>query len=169
MTATAGAAGAVADPQHPATDPTARSHLTLALCTALHAFSHAYGTMLVPLYLLLVADLDLRGVWQASLLVTVYGFVYCAGSFVTGVLADRFDRKFLLGLGLMGNAAAILLMGLCRQYELLLALAVMAGLFGAIFHPAANALVTAHYPRSPGMAIGFLGVGAGLGFFAGPQ
>jgi MFS family permease len=46
---------------------------------------------------------------------------------------------------------------------------VLAGLFGTLFHPAANALVTAHFPRSPGMAIGVLGIGAGVGFFAGPQ
>jgi MFS family permease len=45
----------------------------------------------------------------------------------------------------------------------------MCGLFGSIFHPAANALVTAHYPDEPGMAIGWLGAGSGLGFFLGPQ
>ena len=28
--------------------PSLRSHVTLALCTLLHAFTHAYGTILVP-------------------------------------------------------------------------------------------------------------------------
>jgi MFS family permease len=42
-------------------------------------------------------------------------------------------------------------------------------LFGTLFHPAANALATAHYPKSPGMAVGIMGMGAGLGFFAGPH
>jgi MFS family permease len=149
--------------------PSVRSHVTLALCTVLHAFTHAYGTILVPLYLLMESDLRLRGVWQASLVVTVYGFVYCAFSYVAGVLADRSDRKFLLGVGLVGNAAAIALIGLVRQYELIVVLAVLAGLFGALFHPCANALVSAHYPKSPGLAIGFLGIGAGIGFFVGPQ
>ena len=57
--------------------PSFRSHVTLALCTLLHAFTHAYGTILVPLYLLMKDDLRLRGVWQASLvvpLVTVDSF-----------------------------------------------------------------------------------------------
>jgi MFS family permease len=146
-----------------------RSALTLALCTLLHGFTHAYGTILVPLYLLMVADLRLGGVNAASLVVTVYGLVYCLGSYGAGILADRFDRKALLGVGLIGNAAAILLMGLTRRYELLLALGVLAGLAGTLFHPAANALATAHFPKNPGMAIGILGIGAGLGFFAGPQ
>ncbi len=60
-------------------------------------------------------------------------------------------------------------MGLTRSYEMLMVYGVLAGVFGALFHPAANALVPAHYPKSPGMAIGLLGVGSGIGFFAGPQ
>ena len=149
--------------------PTFRSHVTLFLCTILHAFTHAYGTLLVPLYLLMQSDLRLRGVSYASAVVTVYGIVYCALSFVAGEMADRYNRKMLLGIGLLGNALAVTAMGLTRQYELIMMFAVLGGMFGTLFHPAANALVPAHYPRSPGMAIGLLGIGSGIGFFAGPQ
>jgi MFS family permease len=149
--------------------PHARSHLTLALCTILHGFTHAFGQILVPLYLLIYADLHLSGVRAASLIVTIYGLVYCIGSYGGGVLADRFDRKLLLGMGLIGNSIAIIGMGMTRQYEFLVILAILGGMFGTLFHPAANALVPAHYPKSPGMAIGFLGIGSGLGFFFGPQ
>src|SRR5512133_2762777 len=92
-------------------------HLTLALTTLLHAFTHAYGTMLVPLYLLIVADLHLGGVGVAALIVTIYALVYALGSYAAGVLADRFDRKMLLGIGLIGNALAIVGIGLTRRYE----------------------------------------------------
>src|SRR4051812_43591766 len=149
--------------------PGVRNHVTLILCTILHAFTHAYGTMLVPLYLLMVADLRLGGVKAASLIVTLYGLFYCIGSYGAGVLADRFDRRALLGIGLIGNALAITAMGPPRHPQRLIPLAILAVLFDTMFHPAANALVPAHYPRSPGMAIGLLGIGAGLGFFAGPQ
>jgi MFS family permease len=143
--------------------------LTLGLGVVLHAFTHAYGTLLVPLYLLIQKDLKLAGTSGASLIVTVYGLVYCLGSFPAGVFADGRDRKGLLGIGLIGNAAAIMLMGFTRQYEVILALAVVAGIFGTLFHPAANALMPEHYPKSPGMAIGLLGIGSGVGFFVGPQ
>ena len=146
-----------------------RSHFTLALCVLLHAFTHAYGVILVPLYLLMTADLHLGGVKAVALIVTAYGVVYNACSFAAGTMADRFDRRVLLGIGLIGNAAAIMCMGLTRDYPLLLLLGVLAGLFGTLFHPSANALVCAHYPKNPGMAIGLLGMGSGLGFFAGPQ
>lgn len=153
----------------PGHEPTFRSHLTLGLCTLLHAFTHAYGTMLVPLYLPMRKELNLWGVGAAALIVTVYGLVYCLGSYPAGVLADRGNRKALLGIGLIVNALAILLMGLTRRYDLLIFLGVLAGIAGTLFHPAANALSTAHYPRSPGMAIGVLSIGAGIGFFAGPR
>jgi MFS family permease len=146
-----------------------RSHLTLALCTILHGFTHAYGSMLVPLYFRIADDLKLSGVGAATLIVTLYGAAYNLGSYAAGLAADRFSRKTLLAIGLLGNAAAILAIGLSRQYSLILALGIAAGLFGTIFHPSANALATSHYPKSPGMAIGILGIGSGLGFFFGPQ
>ena len=149
--------------------PGFRSHLTLLLCTILHAFTHAFGTLLVPLYLLMVSDLRLAGVSYASAIVTIYGVVYCLGSYAAGVMADRYNRKLLLGVGLLGNALAVTAMGLTRQYELIMLFGILAGVFGTLFHPAANALVPAHYPKSPGMAIGLLGIGSGVGFFAGPQ
>lgn len=147
----------------------ARSQVTLVLCTVLHTFTHAYGAMLVPLYLLMTTDLHLGGVKYATLIVTIYGVVYMGCSYGAGILADRLNRKDLLGWGLVLNAMAIAGMGLTRRYEWLVVLAVAAGLAGTFFHPAANALIPAHFPKSPGMAIGLLGIGSGLGFFIGPQ
>jgi len=142
---------------------------TLIGCTACHAFTHAYACMLVPLYLLMVADLHLAGVSAASLVVAVYGMVYCLGSYPAGVLADFVNRKSLLGCGLALNALVAIGIGLTRRYDLLLVLGALGGVTGTLFHPAAGALVPAHYPKNPGMAIGLLGIGSGIGFFAGPQ
>src|SRR5437762_2973623 len=115
-------------------EPGLRSHVTLFLCAILHAFTHAYGAIFVPLYLLMVADLHLAGVKRAALLVALYTFVYCVFSYAAGLLADRFNRKLILGVGLLGNAAAIILIGLTRNYELLLVWAALAGLCGTLFH-----------------------------------
>jgi MFS family permease len=149
--------------------PNFRSHITLVLCTILHGFTHAYATMLVPLYFRMVDDLKLTGVGAASLIVTLYGAVYFLGSYAAGIISDRHDRKVMLAIGLLGNAVAILGIGLSHDYYVILLLAVAAGLFGTLFHPAANALAPSHYPKSPGMAIGLLGIGSGLGFFMGPE
>jgi MFS family permease len=149
--------------------PQSRSRLTLALGILLHLFTHAYGAMLVPLYLMIQADLNLKGIKYAALLVTVYGVVYYIVAYGAGMLADHVNRRNLLGWGLVLNAIAVALMGFTRRYDMLLLLSVLGGLAGTLFHPAANALIPAHYPKSPGMAIGILGIGSGLGFFIGPQ
>src|SRR5688572_24543173 len=151
--------------------PVQSSHstITVAGITLLHAFTHTFQVLLIPLYLMIQRDLNLSGVNAVALIVTVYNFAYWTLSLGSGILADRFNRKVLLGIGLIGNAAAIAMMGLTRQYELLLLLGVIAGLFGTLFHPAANALASAHYPRSPGTIIGIIGIGAGIGFFFGPR
>ncbi|HEX8525328.1 MAG TPA: MFS transporter [Tepidisphaeraceae bacterium] len=149
--------------------PGLRAHVTLVLCTVLHAFTHAYGSLLVPLYLLMTRSLALPGVGYASFIVTIYGLFTCVGSYPAGMLADRFDRKTILGIGLIGNALAVVAMGLTHNYNLLILLGILAGAFGTLFHPAANALIPEHYPASPGMAIGLLGIGSGVGFYAGPQ
>src|SRR3954454_18079134 len=107
-----------------ATVSKSKSHVTLALTAVLHALTHALGQALVPLYLLIVLDLKLSGVRAASLIVTIYGLVYCISSYGAGVLADRFNRKMLLAIGLLGNSLAIIAMGLTRQYEMLIFLAI---------------------------------------------
>src|SRR5262245_43769919 len=104
-----------------------QSVITLGLCTILHAFTHAYGSMLAPLYLMMATELNLPGIAAASWIVTVYSLTYCLMSFAAGMLADRFDRKMLLGVGLVGNAFAVMLMGLTHQYSAIMALAVLAG------------------------------------------
>lgn len=144
------------------------AHLTLAGTTVLHAFTHAYATMFGPLYLVMRDDLQLSAVSKVTLLVTIYGLAYWSLAYPVGVLADRFDRRLLLGVGLIGNAGCILLMGLIPSYPALVVFALLSGAFGALFHPSANALIPAHYPKAPGMAIGLLGIGSGIGFFAGP-
>jgi MFS family permease len=146
-----------------------RGTTTLVLCTVLHTFTHAYGVILVPLYFMMRDDLKLRGIQRASALVTIYGVSYMSFSYLAGVLADRFDRSKLMGFGLLANATAFVLMGFSRRYEFMVALAVLGAFAGTFFHPSANALVPAHFPKNPGMAIGLLGIGSGLGFFVGPQ
>src|SRR5690348_9320836 len=118
-----------------------RSKLTLALAIVLHMFTHAFATILVPLYVLMRRDLNLPGIEYAAFLVSVYGVVYCLFSYVAGILADRFDRRLLLGWGLVINSIAIVLIGLTRNYWMLVLLAVLGGLAGTLFHPAANSLI----------------------------
>lgn len=144
------------------------SHVTLVGTTLLHSFTHALANMLPPLYLMMAASLGFANVSRITLLVTVYGVTYWVLSWPAGLLADRYNRVVLLGVGLLGNACAVAAMGLTHSYPVLVVLCLIAGMFGSLFHPSANALIPAHYPAAPAMAIGLLGIGSGVGFFAGP-
>jgi FSR family fosmidomycin resistance protein-like MFS transporter len=141
---------------------------TLILVGALHAFTHLYQVALLPLYLRIQQDLKLSSVEQATLLVTILGLAYFLPSYLLGAMADRFSRKKLLTIGLTINSIGFIGLSQAPNYGLALASAALAGLGGSFYHPAATALVARLFPEAKGRALGFVGIGASFGFFAGP-
>jgi MFS family permease len=85
-----------------------------------------------------------------------------------GYLADHVSRKRLLAWGLLLNALGFVGLALAPSYPVAVLSAVIAGLGGSFFHPAATAMVARLYPVNTGKALGLLGVGASVGFFLGP-
>jgi len=147
-----------------------RSHKTrtLWLAGALHAFTHVFQVALMPLYLLIQKDLKLESVSQATLLVTVMMAGYFLPAYPLGMAADRCNRKKLLGWGLAINSAGFVLLSLAPNYTTALLAVLLTGVGGSFFHPAATAMVARLYPVGTGKALGLLGIGASVGFFAGP-
>jgi MFS family permease len=141
---------------------------TLWLIGVLHAFTHLYGVALLPLYLRIEADLGLRSVEQATLLVTVMGFAYFLPSYGLGVLADRWSRKRLLASGLAINGLGFVVLAAAPNYPVALLAVALAGFGGSFYHPAATALIARMFPEARGKALGLVGIGASIGFFLGP-
>ena len=141
---------------------------TLALAAVLHAFTHIYQMALVPLYLPIQKFFRRDSVDDATLLVTALLVSYFLPSYPMGVLADRFSRKKLLSYGLLINALGFLSLAFAPNYPMAIACVIMAGVGGSFFHPAATALVARLYPGNTGRALGFLGIGASVGFCVGP-
>ncbi|HOX56290.1 MAG TPA: MFS transporter [Candidatus Paceibacterota bacterium] len=141
---------------------------TLWLTGLLHGFTHVYQVVLIPLYLLIQRDLKLTSVDQATLLMTVMMAACFAPSYPIGVLADRMDRKKLLGFGLALNGLAFVALALAPNYAWTLVAVAAAGFGGSFYHPAATAMVARLYPGSRGKALGLVGIGASVGFFVGP-
>lgn len=141
---------------------------TLWLCAVLHGFTHIYHVALLPLYLLIEADLKLTSVGQATFLMTAMMLAYFVPSYPMGVLADRISRKKLLGVGLAINGLGFVVLSLARSYPAAVAGVVLAGFGGSFYHPAATALIARLFPLNTGKALGLAGVGASVGFFIGP-
>jgi MFS family permease len=135
---------------------------------ALHGFTHLYGVALLPLYLQIQADLKLRGVEQATLLVSAMGLAYLLPSYPLGVMADRVSRKKLLALGLAINGLGFVALAAAPGFGWALLSVVVAGIGGSFYHPAATALIARLFPEARGRALGLVGIGASVGFFLGP-
>ena len=142
---------------------------TLWLVGTLHAFTHLYQVALLPLYFRIQQDLKLSSVEQATLLVTVLGVAYFLPSYPLGALADRLSRKKLLTFGLAINALGFIGLSLAPNYGWALVGAALAGFGGSFYHPSATALIARLFPDSKGRALGLVGIGASIGFFAGPM
>jgi MFS family permease len=141
---------------------------TLWLTGVLHAFTHLYQVVLMPLYLLIQQDFKLASVGQATLLLTVMMAACFGPSYPIGVLADRLDRKKLLAFGLALNGLAFAALALAPSYGWALVAVALAGFGGSFYHPAATAMVARLFPGNTGKALGLVGIGAGAGFFVGP-
>jgi MFS transporter, FSR family, fosmidomycin resistance protein len=141
---------------------------TLWLTGVLHAFTHMYQVALMPLYLLIQRDFKFASVGQATLLLTVMMAACFGPSYPIGVLADKLNRKKLLGFGLALNGVGFVALALAPNYGWALVAVAVAGFGGSFYHPAATAMVVRMFPGSTGKALGLVGIGAGVGFFVGP-
>jgi len=141
---------------------------TLWLVGVLHAFTHVYHVALMPLYLLMQQDFGFASVGQATSMVTILMLAYFLPSYGLGVLADRVNRKRLLGLGLAINALGFVGLSFAPNYACAVAAVIVAGIGGSFYHPAATAMVARLFPVGTGRALGLAGIGASAGFFCGP-
>lgn len=141
---------------------------TLWLVGLLHAFTHVYHVALMPLYLLMQRDFGFATVERATALVTVLMLAYFVPSYGLGVLADRLDRRRLLGWGLALNGLGFVALALAPNYPCAVASVILAGIGGSCYHPAATAMIARLFPANTGRALGLIGIGASLGFFCGP-
>ncbi|HTG45172.1 MAG TPA: MFS transporter, partial [Verrucomicrobiae bacterium] len=143
---------------------------TLWLGGVLHAFTHLYQVVLLPLYYLILRDkaFGLSTVEQATFLVTVLMLSYFAPAYPVGILADKFSKRKLLAVGLGINALGFVGLAFSRSYAEAVGCMILSGVGGSFFHPAATSLVARLFPEATGRALGLLGIGASAGFFLGP-
>lgn len=85
-----------------------------------------------------------------------------------GYAADRFSKPWLLSIGLILAGAGLGLTGLCKNYPLIMVLAVTSGIGIAAYHPEAARLVNVEAGTQKNTAMSIFGVGGTIGFAIGP-
>ena len=99
------------------------------------------GGLIFPFLALYVAQRFNVGMTQIGLLFATWSISSLVGSTVGGALADKFGRKFILIFGLLFSAGSALFMGFVNDYRAFYLVAVFAGVFSDIGHPAQQAMV----------------------------
>ena len=148
---------------------TERSHRGFLIwCGVLHAFTHSFHVVLMPLYLSIQRDFGFDSVAQATLLMTVLMVSYFLPSYLMGAISDRYDRRWILGVGLVVNGLGFVGLGMASNFSWALISTIVAGVGGSFYHPAATSLIAQLYPKQQGKAFGLVGVGANVGFLGVP-
>jgi MFS family permease len=66
------------------------------------------------------------------------------------------------------NAVGFVGLALAPNYGWALLAVIVAGIGGSFYHPAATAMIVRMFPNNAGRALGFIGIGASVGYFLGP-
>jgi len=124
--------------------------------------------MVIPLLGFYVDHFGAGG-WALGLLMSSYAVMQFIFSPIWGSLSDRYGRKPILALGILGNALAQLLFGMATQLWMLFAARILAGILSSATLPTTLAYigdVTSEDERGGGM--GVLGAAMGIGMVIGP-
>jgi MFS family permease len=114
------------------------------------------GAVLFPFFALYVTSKFGVGMTEAGLFFTVLAVSRLSGGALGGALTDRFGRRTILVVGLVGSGLASLGIGLVTSFALLFLFDVFAGLFGGVGRPAQEAMVADLLPdekRADGFAV----------------
>lgn len=99
------------------------------------------GALIFPFLSLYVAQKFDVGMTQVGLLFGTWSLSSLVGSTIGGALADRFGRKSIMIFGLLFSAGSAIFMGFVQNMNTFYILAIIAGVFSDIGHPAQQAMV----------------------------
>lgn len=124
--------------------------------------------MIIPILPFYVKSFGASGSALGALMAT-YGLLQFIFAPIWGSLSDRYGRKPILMIGVLGNAIAQLLFGLSSALWMLFAARILAGVLSSATLPTAMAYIgdsTSKEQRGGGM--GMIGAAMGIGMVLGP-
>ena len=134
----------------------------LWLVTFGHFSTDFYNGFLSPLLPLIVARLNLS-LTLAGILLSIFSISNSLIQPITGILADRVGRKYLILFGPLITAFFMGLIGWVNQYWILIVILIMSGIGTAMFHPAAAAMVGEQNNHRKGLAMSIFNMAGALG------
>jgi DHA1 family multidrug resistance protein-like MFS transporter len=124
--------------------------------------------MIIPIMPFLVEEFG-ASASALGFLMSIFALMQLVFSPIWGALSDRYGRKVILLIGILGNSLAMLFMGLATELWMLFAARALAGMLSSATLPTAMAIIgdsTTDEDRGRGM--GILGAAMGVGMVIGP-
>ena len=144
-----------------------KKRLLLPTFTLGHTAHHLYTAIIPALLPVFKSTFNLTYI-ETSLLPTAFQAGLTA-QIAVGIYSDRTaKRSIIVSAGLAATAVTVAALSLAHTYHLLLTLSFLAGVAASTYHPAGTTLVTEHYPRKMGFALGIHALGGTLGTALGP-
>lgn len=125
-------------------------------------FNYAHRMAIPPLLPMIQAELGINSS-EAGLLMTSLLLPYALIQVPAGYLGDRFGRKRLLVLSIIGYSLSSALIVFAREYWELLAVRALYGIFSGLYYAPATALISEVYRERKGSALGVFMVGPPIG------
>jgi FSR family fosmidomycin resistance protein-like MFS transporter len=145
-----------------------KSRRIIPIFTVTHFSHHLCTEVMVPLLPLLRQDLGLN-YFQTGVLVSSFSLSYGFGQIPMALLADRFSRRSLIALGLIGTSLSAMAVGLTRTYWQMVPCFIALGLLGATYHaPASSFLSQSVPPDQRGRSLGTHLIGGSASFLLTP-
>jgi DHA1 family tetracycline resistance protein-like MFS transporter len=145
--------------------PTGHAALVV-VCLAVFVDMLGFGIIL-PALPFRAAHLGGGGAWVGAI-ITAYAVAQFVSAPVLGSLSDRYGRRRLLLLSLVGSALSLTLSGVADTLVLLLIARFVAGGFGGAIAVGQAYAVDLSEPRNRTRTLGMVGAAIGLGFVFGP-
>jgi MFS family permease len=141
---------------------------TLPLFVIAHCFHHLLTAIPIPLLPFIRDEFNLSYT-QSAFVTSSFSLANAFSQILGGWLADRVGPRILITLGILGVAVAGLLVGISRNYILMLVFLMLMGLVAGGYHPAATPLIASSVePNQRGRALGIHLIGGNASFFLAP-
>lgn len=139
----------------------AKEKKVLGLTIGSHSLVHFFEGVLPPLFPLLLAEFA-TDYFHLGVIVSVFSYAFGFGSLPAGLLADKIGSRRLISIYLFGAGLLAILVWPANSLWFYGTIMGLVGLFCAIYHPAANTLLSLAM-TDKGNAFGLHGVAGSFG------
>ena len=146
-----------------------RENRVVFVATSAHLLTHAY-MMIFPTVLVLIAADPVMGTkeyFKLGLIGTICYGLFGAGAIPSGMLADKYGSRKMLGICMLTSGVASLVAGISFSIFLFTAGMMLLGLAASMYHPSGLSFISRNVEKK-GRAMGYHGVGGNIGLALGP-